>query len=42
MKQPDVQRDVSVLIADDDATARMLVRAALEQSGFQVVEAADA
>jgi diguanylate cyclase (GGDEF)-like protein len=41
MKQPDVQRDVSVLIADDDATARMLVRAALEQSGFQVVEAAD-
>jgi len=41
MKRTDVQRELTVLIADDDATARMLVRAALEQSGLNVVEAAD-
>jgi diguanylate cyclase (GGDEF)-like protein/PAS domain S-box-containing protein len=28
-----------ILVADDDAGSRMLVRAALEQSGFEVVEA---
>ncbi len=41
MNKADDQPDATVLIADDDATARMLVRAALEQSGLAVVEAAD-
>ena len=41
MKPEDEQVSPKVLIADDDATARMLVRAALEQSGLTVVEATD-
>lgn len=41
MKREDKQDSPTVLIADDDATARMLVRAALEQSGLTVVEATD-
>ncbi len=35
------QRDDLILVVDDDPTLRMLVRATLEKSGFQVEEAGD-
>jgi diguanylate cyclase (GGDEF)-like protein/PAS domain S-box-containing protein len=41
MSGRDAQDQVLVLIADDEATSRLLTREALEQSGFSVVEAAD-
>ena len=34
-------QSVDVLVVDDDVTARMLMRAALEQGGFNVLEAAN-
>ena len=35
------QRDDVVLVVDDDPTLRVLLRAALEKSGFHVEEATD-
>ncbi|OGA10756.1 MAG: hypothetical protein A2W68_16040 [Betaproteobacteria bacterium RIFCSPLOWO2_02_64_14] len=41
MSDRDVQDQARVLIADDEATSRLLTRETLEQSGFSVVEAED-
>ncbi|GLT23385.1 hypothetical protein GCM10007933_28510 [Zoogloea oryzae] len=41
MSNPDTPPPPRVLIVDDDFTARLLEREALEQSGFTVVEASD-
>lgn len=41
IRDPMMKKDPVVLLVDDDKTLRMLTRAALEQSGFQVEEAAD-
>ena len=41
MSNPDSLPPPRVLIVDDDHTARLLEREALEQSGFAVVEACD-
>ena len=40
IRDPMMKKDPVVLLVDDDKTLRMLTRAALEQSGFQVEEAA--
>lgn len=39
MNLPDTRTVARILVADDDTTQRMLLRAALEQGGFAVVEA---
>jgi len=41
IRDPMAQKEPVVLVVDDDNTIRMLTRAALEQAGFKVEEAAD-
>jgi len=38
---PDRPRRVTILIADDDAANRMILRTALERAGYAVVETRD-